>query len=182
MKKTLKQINQEIFSCKYCLKHKIGVLVPGEGNPRAKIAFLGEAPGKQESVMGRPFVGRSGQLLRQTIRDVLDLDDIKDVYITSPVKYLPKKGTPTKQEIEHGRTHLYKQLEVIKPKIIVLMGNTAMYAMLDAPLTVTKNRGKIITKDRRKYFIVYHPAAVIRFPWKFKTQFLSDFRKLKKQL
>lgn len=182
MKNSLAQIDKEIHNCKFCNKNKFktGLLVPGEGNPRARVVFVGEAPGKQESVSGRPFIGRSGQLLRQTIRDVLKLDDIKDVYITSPVKYLPKQGTPTKTEIAHGRTHLFKQLDVINPKFVVLMGNTAMFAMLEESLPVSKNHGGAIVRDKRKYFVTYHPAAVIRFPWKFKEQFITDFMKLRK--
>ena len=92
--------------------------MPGEGNPDAHIIFLGEAPGKNEAATGRPFIGRSGQLLRKMIRS-LGLKE-SDVFITRPVKYLPDRGTPSKEQIAHGRTHLTKQLTVINPKIIVL--------------------------------------------------------------
>src|SRR5439155_10892820 len=108
----LDEIAREIEACQVCKEGKIGKAVPGEGNPDADIVFMGEAPGKTEAKTGRPFIGRSGQLLRSMIRDVLGLDDLKDVYITSPVKYLPEKVTPTPAEIAHGKTHLDKQLAI----------------------------------------------------------------------
>src|SRR5205814_7925733 len=107
------RIVDEIVTCPICPVGKSGKAVPGEGNPDADIVFIGEAPGKQEAASGRPFIGRSGQLLRNLIRSI-GLDDEKDVYITSPVKYLPDRGTPTSQDIAHGRIHLMKQFEVIQ--------------------------------------------------------------------
>ncbi len=176
----LDQIALEIKNCKICKKDKIGVAVPGEGNPDAKIVFIGEAPGKQEAKSGRPFIGRSGQLLRKLIREI-GLDDEKDVYITSPVKYLPVRGTPTSEEIAHGRIHLLKQFAVIKPKFVVLLGRVAAEGVLQKKVFVTKERGKVIEeKDGIKYFLTYHPAAVLRFPLKFKEGMLEDFRKVKK--
>src|SRR2546425_9448635 len=100
----LDKISKEIELCKVCKVGKTGKAVPGEGNPDAKIVFLGEAPGKKEAETGRPFVGRSGQLLRSLIKEVGLKED--EVYITSPVKYLPLRGTPTPQDIAHGKTHL----------------------------------------------------------------------------
>lgn len=176
----LDQIASEIDNCKICKKDKIGVAVPGEGNPDADIVFIGEAPGKQEAVSGRPFIGRSGQLLRKLIREI-GLDDEKDVYITSPVKYLPVRGTPTSEEIAHGRTHLLKQFAVIQPKFVVLLGRVAAEGVLQKKVFVTKERGEVIEeKDGIKYFLTYHPAAVLRFPSKFKEGMLEDFKKVKK--
>src|SRR5580704_5798504 len=97
----LDKIAKEIENCKLCKVGKNGMAVPGEGNPDAAIAFIGEAPGRQEAATGRPFIGRSGQLLRSLIRGI-GLNE-EDVYITSPVKYLPDRGTPTSQDIAHGR-------------------------------------------------------------------------------
>src|ERR1700685_3374875 len=98
--KELDRLAREIENCKICKIGKNGKAVPGEGNPDAKIAFIGEAPGKQEAVIGRPFIGRSGQLLRSLIREIGLKED--EVYITSPVKYLPERGTPTSEDIAHG--------------------------------------------------------------------------------
>lgn len=172
----LKKITREIESCKICKIEKSGKAVPGEGNRCAKIVFVGEAPGKQEALTGRPFVGRSGKLLRTLIREIGLKEE--DVYITSPVKYLLNCGTPTKSDIQHGRIHLLKQLSVINPKIIVLLGRVACQALLEEPISVTKEHGKIIDKDNKKYFITFHPSAALRFQ-KIKSLFLEDFQKLK---
>jgi uracil-DNA glycosylase family 4 len=131
--KALDQLAEEIRDCPICKVGKSGVAVPGEGNPDAEIIFIGEAPGKQEAVTGRPFIGRSGKLLRGFIRSI-GLDDEKDVYITSPVKYLPDRGTPTPADIAHGREHLMKQFAVIQPKFVVLLGRVAAEGVLQKKL------------------------------------------------
>ena len=129
--KELEKIAKEIENCKICKVGKSGKAVPGEGNPDADIVFLGKAPGKQEAIVGRPFIGRSGKLLRSLIVDAGLKEE--DVYITSPVKYLPDRGMPTSEDISHGRTHLVKQLDIIKPKIIVLLGRVAAEGVLGDP-------------------------------------------------
>lgn len=174
----LENIAKEIRGCLVCKKLSIGKPVVGEGNPKAKIVFIGEAPGKKEAESGRPFVGRSGKFLRQSI-NLIGLDDFKDVYITSPVKYLPKRGTPDKKQIAHGMVHLRKQLEAINPRVIVLMGSVAALSVLGEFVPVAKMHGQIIVKDGKKYFISFHPAAAIRFA-KYRPVFIRDFKKLKK--
>lgn len=124
----LARIAKEIEKCQICKEGKSGKAVVGEGNPDADIVFIGEAPGKTEALTGRPFVGRSGQLLRSLIRESGLKEE--EVYITSPVKYLPDRGTPSASDIVHGRVHLLKQLEVIDPKIVVLLGSVAVYGVL----------------------------------------------------
>jgi len=175
-KEQLDNVAKEIENCEKCKVGKIGIAVPGEGNPDADIVFLGEAPGKNEAKTGRPFIGRSGKLLRHLIGE-LGLKD-EDVFITSPVKYLPEYVTPTPSDIEHGRIHLFKQLDIINPKIIVLLGSTAGQAMLDEKLPILKRHGEIFKKNNRIYFLTLHPSAAIRF-LKFKTLILEDFKKLK---
>jgi uracil-DNA glycosylase len=175
--RALDTIAKEIAVCKVCQKGKVGKPVPGEGNPDADIVFLGEAPGKTEAATGRPFVGRAGKLLRQLIADV-GLSET-DVYITSPVKYLPTYVTPTLADIQHGKIHLDKQLAIIQPKIIVLMGSTAVQAMLGEKLPIAQVHGKTIKNDNRIYFITYHPAAPLYSP-KVKTELIKDFKQLKK--
>lgn len=174
-KNQLDALAQEIEKCRECKKGKIGVAVPGEGNPNADIVFIGEAPGRQEAASGRPFIGRSGQLLRGLIRDSGFLE--KNVFITSPVKYLPKRGTPSQKDIDHGRIHLFAQLDVIEPKVIVLLGSTACNAVLEEKRQVLKDHGKIVEKNGRTYLLTIHPAAILRFP-KYKPLILSDFKKL----
>ena len=173
----LAKIAQEIEKCKVCKTGKNGKAVIGEGSPDADIVFVGEAPGKKEAETGRPFVGRSGQLLRRLIREVGLKEG--DVYITSPVKYLPEVGTPTVKDIEHGKTHLQKQLDVIDPKIIVLLGRVASFAILGEFLAINKMHGVIIDKNNQRYFVTFHPSAGLRFP-PLKIKIIEDFQKLKK--
>jgi DNA polymerase len=190
--KALEKIAREIEQCTVCKKGKTGMAVPGEGNPDADIVFIGEAPGKTEARTGRPFIGRSGQLLRTLIVSSGLKED--DVYITSPVKYLPLSGTPTSEDIAHGRKHLMEQFAVIQPKIVVLLGRVAAEGVLQRKVFVSKEHGKIIEhptshfasfklpearKDGIKYFLTYHPAAALRFV-KFKTPLIEDFSLLKR--
>ena len=173
----LKRIAAEIGRCRLCRKGGSGKVVPGEGDPDARIVFIGEAPGREEAKTGRPFIGRSGKLLRQAIRDAGLVES--EVFITSPVHYLPDRGTPSKEMIRHGREHLFKQLAVIGPDIIVLLGNSACVALLDGKVEITKKHGTIVKKDGRTYFITVHPAYALRFP-EGKRHLLRDFAKLKR--
>lgn len=178
----LNKIANEIENCAECKVGKSGMPVPGEGNADADIVFIGEAPGKKEAATGRPFIGRSGQLLRSLIREVGLKEE--EVFITSPVKYLPDGpdgtpgGTPKPADIAHGRIHLMKQFEVIQPKIIVLLGAVAVLGVLQLKIPVKSEHGKIIEKDGLKYFVTLHPAAALRFP-PLKLLIKEDFEKLK---
>ena len=185
--KELDKIALVIEKCEICKIGKSGKAVVGEGSPDAEVVFIGEAPGKNEALVGRPFIGRSGKLLRSMITSI-GLDE-KDVYITSPVKYLPDRGTPTSLDIAHGRIHLMKQLDIISPKFVVLLGRVAAEGVLQNPTSlklrrarkvqVMKQHGEIIEeKDGIKYFLTLHPAAAIRFQ-KNKPLFEADFRRLK---
>lgn len=171
----LDKIAKEIMVCLVCKEKKHGKAVPGEGNPDARVVFIGEAPGKTEALTGRPFVGRSGKFLRSLIRNAGLKEE--EVYITSPVKYLPDRGTPTSEDIAHGRIHLMEQLAIVDPHIIVLMGRVAAEGVLQQKLAVMSQRGTILEKDKRKYFLTIHPAAAIRFQ-KFKKLIVEDFIKL----
>lgn len=176
----LDKIAEEIRACTICPLNKSGVAVVGEGNPDARVVFIGEAPGKQEAINGRPFNGRSGKFLRLQIRE-LGLDE-GDVYITSPVKYLPDRGTPNSEDITHGRIHLMKQLAVIDPTFVILLGRVAAEGVLQSRISVMAEHGNIIEeKNGVKYFLTLHPAAAIRFQ-KFRSLFIEDFQQLKKLL
>lgn len=175
--KELDKIALQIKNCKICKVGKSGKAVVGEGNEDAKIVFIGEAPGKNEALSGRPFIGRSGKLLRSQIQ-LIGLRE-EDVYITSPVKYLPDRGTPTFEDIVHGRTHLLKQLAIIQPQIVVLLGRVAAEGVLNKKVFVMKEHGQIIQKiGNVQYYLTIHPAAAIRFV-KFMQPFAADFQSLK---
>ncbi len=189
----MQKVARDIENCKVCKIGKSGKAVVGEGSLDAEIVFIGEAPGKTEAETGRPFVGRSGKLLRSMITSIGLLE--KDIYITSPVKYLPDRparqlpdgsrrpaggGTPTSEDIAHGRIHLMRQFEIIKPKFVVLLGRVAAEGVLEKKVFVVKEHGQIIEeKNGVKYFLTLHPAAVLRFPSKYKLEFEKDFKKLK---
>ncbi|HRN69799.1 MAG TPA: uracil-DNA glycosylase, partial [Candidatus Woesebacteria bacterium] len=175
LKKLTKKIERDPI-----YKHNfMGKMVFGEGNVNANIMFVGEAPGKQEAETGRPFIGRSGQLLRSLIRDIGLKEE--DVYITSPVKYLPKHGTPTKKEIAHARVDFMKQVQIINPKILVLLGKTAIFAVLNEDIPLLKKHGEIRTIDNKTYLLTLHPAAVLRFP-QYAPLIKSDFTKVKQYI
>jgi DNA polymerase len=173
----LQNIAGEISRCRVCREDCSGMPVPGEGSADARVMFIGEAPGREEAKTGRPFIGRSGKLLRQTIRDIGFNESA--VFITSPVHYLPDRGTPSRAMVLHGREHLFKQLAVVEPEIVVLLGNTACTALLDSKVEIMKQHGTTVLKDGRIYFITVHPAYAIRFTAG-KKILLEDFSVLKK--
>ena len=171
----LSKIAETIAECRVCRKWGTGEPVAGEGNPDADIVFVGEAPGREEARTGRPFVGRSGRLLRSMICGI-GLSE-EEVYITSPVKFLPLKGTPSRENIRHGTTHLLRQLSIIQPEVIVLLGNTACLALLGRQAALTKEHGSSIRDRGVTYFLTYHPAYAVRFP-DGKQGLRRDFAKL----
>lgn len=177
--KKLDAIAQEIENCSECKINKTGVAVPGEGSPDARVVFIGEAPGKEEAKTGRPFVGRSGKVLRELIAKLGYKET--GVYITSPVKYLPIHVTPTEAEIDHGRTHLDAQLSIINPKVVVMLGRVAGVALLKRNFSIGKDHGTFIEEKGRTYFLTYHPAAPLYSP-SVKVELVKDFNKLKKFL
>jgi DNA polymerase len=160
--KSLEHIAAEIERCVLCRQDKTGVAVPGEGSAHADIVFVGEAPGKQEAQTGRPFIGRSGKLLRACIRESGLKEE--DVFITSAVKYLPIHVTPRPDEIAHGRIHLEEQLHAIDPKLVVLLGRVAAIAVLGESPDLRTQHGVIFHQDKRAYMVMYHPAAALYAP------------------
>lgn len=158
----LARIAEDIERCESCKRDAIGRAVPGEGNPNAAVMLVGEAPGKKEAETGRPFVAQSGRVLDRLLA-TLELSRA-DVFITSPVKYLPKRGTPSPEAIAHGRTHLRQQLDVVAPRLVVLMGRVAARAVLDSDVAVMKEHGRVIEQDGRTYFLTFHPAAMLHNP------------------
>ena len=154
--------------------------VPGEGDPDAKIMFIGEAPGADEDAQGRPFVGRSGQLLRQTITD--SNIKIDRVFITNIVKYRPPENRdPSLEEISTCRDWLDRQIQIIEPSTIVTLGRFSMAKFLpDAKISQVHGKGQEIEYLGIKYFLVtmYHPAYAIRGTSNL-SEFKNDFGKLR---
>lgn len=156
-------ISSQVISCVKCSLSKTRTnAVPGKGNPNAEILFIGEAPGRNEDLKGEPFVGSAGKILSEALDSAGLLRD--DVYITNVVKCRPPNNRiPLQEEKDACNQYLTKELEIIKPKIICIMGNTAYGSLLNGN-SITKNRGKIIEKDGQRYFLTIHPAAVIYNP------------------
>lgn len=177
--KKLDAIAHEIEACAECKVNKVGLAVPGEGSADARVVFIGEAPGKEEAKTGRPFVGRSGKVLRSLIATLGYKE--QDIFITSPVKRLPVHVTPTDEEIDHGRTHLDAQLAIINPKVVVMLGRVAGVALLKKNFSIGRDHGTFIEENGRTYFLTYHPAAPLYSP-SVKVELVKDFKKLKRFL
>jgi uracil-DNA glycosylase family 4 len=140
--------------------------VPGEGNPKAKLFLVGEGPGAKEDATGRPFVGQAGNLLNG-ILDAIELPR-DSVYITNIVKCRPPQNRkPLPDEIAACMPYLHRQLELIRPKVIVALGGTAGEAMLGVRKSLGELRGKVHTYNGIPLIVTYHPAALLRNPnWK----------------
>jgi len=164
----LRKISAEIRKCKKCRLYKHArKAVPGEGPAKAKIFFVGQAPGNAEDKTGRPFVGRSGNFLDKLLRSA-GLKR-KNVFITSVVKHFPPRNrTPKKDEIKACKPYIIRQLKLVNPKIVVLLGKVAQNALAGEPVL----KGKKVVKTA-------HPAAGRRFP-KIGDRMEKDFAKLKK--
>lgn len=178
---SLKQLHQKIRRCKKCgLGKKRIKAVPGEGPANAKIMFIGLSPGKNEDEQGKPFVGRAGKLLDE----LLVVSGLKrnEAFITSVLKCkTPKNRLPKSKEVESCKPYLEKQIEMIKPRIIVLLGNVALKTMLGkkAKSGITKIHRKVIWHGDIIYFPTFHPAAGIRSTGT-KKKLVQDFKRLKK--
>lgn len=150
-------------------------LVFGEGSPDCEVLFIGEAPGALEDELKRPFVGRSGQLLRKSIRELGWKEE--DVYITNIVKRRPPENRdPSPEEIEKYKPYLTRQIEIINPKIIVPLGRFSMNYFL--PLAkITRDQGKLFRAGNRHVVPMLHPAAALR-----STGMMDDFQENFKKL
>ena len=169
----LKKLEEEITADKTLpLKSN---LVFGEGNPDCEVLFIGEAPGRDEDIQKRPFVGRSGQLLRKSIRELGWKET--NVYITNIVKRRPPENRdPSPEEIEKYKPYLTQQIEIINPKIIVPLGRFSMNYFL--PLAkITRDQGKLFRAGNRHVVPMLHPAAALR-----STGMMDDFQENFKKL
>jgi len=183
----LKNIERKIKACKLCRLHlNRKFAVPGEGNYNAEIMIIGEAPGEEEDKQGRPFVGRAGKVLDKMLEHIgLNRND---VFITNVVKCRPPENRePYDDEAKTCmQNYLEKQIELISPKIILLLGNVATRHLLGVK-SVSNVRGKLIEKEGRYYFATYHPAVALYNPSKEETLmkdfelFMNIYNKMKKE-
>ncbi len=166
--KELENLREKIDKIKNCkLKEFASNLVFSDGNPNAKIMIIGEGPGANEDKEGFPFVGRAGQLLDKMLH-AINLSR-KNVYITNVVNYRPPENRkPTEKEVDRYLPYLKKHIEIIGPKIILLLGSTAMNAILHNADVISKMRGKWyeieINNLKVNSIVSFHPAYLLRQP------------------
>lgn len=172
----LDELRKVVCECHKCgLAQRRNNVVFGEGNPQAKLMLVGEGPGAEEDKQGRPFVGAAGQLLDK-ILEAIGLTR-EDVFIGNIVKCRPPGNrVPTRKEASACLPWLYKQIEIISPQIIVLLGSTALQYLIDPKARITRMRGKWLqSKSGIKIMPTYHPAALLRDPHK-KRPVWEDFQ------
>ena len=175
-------LRKNILDCHLCSLSKTrNRAVPGDGNPNAKIMFVGEGPGMSEDSEGKPFVGRAGELLTKMIENVLFISR-KDVYISNIVKCRPPNNrTPTESEAHTCRPYLQKEIELIKPRVIVALGSTAYRYLTNDSTPISKIRGSIIEMDGYNLIPTFHPSYLLRNP-SAKKEAMHDLLKIKELL
>ncbi|HEV8215665.1 MAG TPA: uracil-DNA glycosylase [Gemmatimonadaceae bacterium] len=164
---SLEKLAAHVASCTRCPLYSTATNpVPGEGNPNADFMCVGEAPGATEDETGRPFVGAAGQLLTK----ILGAIDLKreDVYICNVLKHRPPGNrNPRPEEVTACGPYLIRQIELIRPKVILALGTFAAQTLLDTKLSIGKLRGQVHRYYGVPLVVTYHPAALLRNPgWK----------------
>lgn len=182
---SLDDIAREIMNCRKCDLYKTkNNYVPGVGNEKAEIVFVGEAPGRDEDLKGEPFVGAAGKLLTEMLASI-GLRR-QDVYITNVLKCRPPNNRdPTPEEVEKCGNYLVRQLEVIRPNVIVCLGRFAaqfIFNLLGLEFTtISRVKGKVYEVEkwgkRVKVIAIYHPAAVLYRP-QLREEYENDFKKI----
>ena len=176
MEKKIEQIKQEVIKCIKCeLSETRTNSVPGKGNFKSDVIFVGEAPGKNEDEKGEPFIGIAGKKLSDALENAGISRD--DIYITNIVKCRPPSNrVPKTNERETCQEYLKQEISIIKPKLICILGNTVFNSILGGS-EIMKYRGKVAQKDKQLYFISLHPAATI-YNQKLVDVFKKDIKKL----
>ena len=165
--------------CSRCKLHTLGrkQVVFGVGNPNADLMFVGEAPGADEDIQGEPFVGRAGQLLTKII-EAIDLRR-EDVYIANVIKCRPPGNrNPEPDEVAQCEPFLFRQVDIIKPKVIVALGKFAAQCLLKSDAPITRIRGREFTYRDSILIPTYHPAYLLRNP-SAKREVWDDMRKVR---
>lgn len=162
VERELREIDRRVLGCHLCPLHRLRTrAVPGEGNWAAELMFIGEAPGRDEDVQGRPFVGRAGQLLRKII-SVMKFGE-QEVYITNVVKCRPPENrVPHREEIESCWPYLSRQIELISPKVIVTLGRTPTEYFVPGRAGMRELRGKFGNYKGIPVMPTFHPSYLIR--------------------
>lgn len=166
--KSLDNLKKSILNIKNCeLKKNATNMVFADGNPKSKIMIIGEAPGFNEDQESLPFVGRAGTLLDKMLASI-NLDR-KNVYISNIINYRPPENRrPTDEEMNRYLPFIKKHIEIIAPKILILLGSTAMNALIGNDVVISKVRGQWIEKEfgkcKTSVIVTFHPAFLMRQP------------------
>lgn len=158
-------VREDLGDCTRCKLHTLGrrQIVFGVGNPAANLMFIGEAPGADEDIQGEPFVGRAGQLLTKII-SAIGLSR-QDVYIANVIKCRPPQNrNPEPDEVEACEPFLFRQIQVIEPKVIVALGKFAAQALLGTAEPISRLRGRVFEYRGSKLIPTFHPAYLLRNP------------------
>ena len=164
---SLQAIAARVATCTRCTLYSTALnAVPGEGSPNAEMMLVGEAPGATEDETGRPFVGAAGQLLTKILAAIQLARE--DVFICNVLKHRPPGNrNPRPEEVVACSPYLVRQIEVIRPKVIIALGTFAAQTLLDTKLSIGKLRGQIHRYYGVPLIVTYHPAALLRNPsWK----------------
>ena len=177
----LEKLKAKVLKCKKCDLYKSRTnLVLGEGSPNAELMFVGEAPGRDEDLQGKPFVGRAGKLLGKII-EAMGLKR-EDVYIANILKDRPPENrNPQEDEIKACIPYLKEQIKIIQPKVICALGTFAAQRLLEEETTISKLRGKFYVYEGIKFMPTYHPAYLLRNS-KEKATVWSDMKLIMKEL
>ena len=174
----LNRLHDGIRRCRRCILHRSREhAVPGEGPIWAKILLVGEAPGREEDRQGRPFVGRSGRFLDSLLEEAGV--SRRKIYITSSVKCRPPRNrAPRADELKICKANwLDRQIRLIRPKIIVLLGKTSVRQVLGLKGNLSRLHGRVFGQNGIRCLVTFHPAAGMRFP-RIKGKMKHDFKKL----
>jgi DNA polymerase len=184
-KEKLDKLNKETLECSNCvLRGTCTQVVPGEGSPEAQIMFIGEGPGQKEDELGRPFVGAAGKFLDEMLGTI----NLKreEIYIANVVKCRPPNNRdPLPEEVGACWPWLQKQIEIIDPKLIVLLGRHSMERFLPNQ-KISKIHGKAMRRNipelgARVFYALYHPAAAL-YNGSMRSVLIEDFKKIPKVL
>ena len=161
--RALAAVAAEVAGCTACrLAAGRTCTVPGEGDPEAEVMFVGEGPGEQEDLSGRPFVGRAGQLLRTLIREELGVEPER-VFIANIVKCRPPGNrAPEPDETAACLPFLRRQVAAVRPRVLVTLGNPSTQALLQTKLGITKMRGRPVERGGFTFFPTFHPSYLLR--------------------
>ena len=175
------ELYEQVGACRKCRlcesRHNV---VPGEGNPNADLMFIGEGPGQEEDRQGRPFVGRSGELLTRMIHAIGI--ERSETYICNVVKCRPPGNrNPEPDEAGACLNYLRAQVALVRPKVIVLLGKVACRYTLNEEIFITRDHGRWFERKGTWFIPTFHPAALLRDPAK-KRDAWDDFQKIREKL